>query len=144
MATLAADKKREFDASIPPAFEHYPAIASDIVYEGAAVTSQDSTGHAHPAAVADGEFVGFCNAKADNSGGAGAAINLHVRSKGKVKLPVTGVTAAIDVGKKVYLTDDDTFTLTSTAGKRIGKITRWVSGTNCIVYFEATSYDIPT
>lgn len=144
MTTLAADKKREFDASIPPAFEHYPVIAADIIYEGAAVTLQASTGHAKPAAVADTEFVGFCTAKADNATGAGAAINVHVRSKGKVKLSVTGVTAATDVGSKVYLTDDDTFTLTSTSGKRVGKITRWISTTYCMVYFEASAYDIAT
>lgn len=142
MSTRTEDIKREFDAGIFPAFEDYLAIVTDIVYEGSAVTLQTSTGHARPASIADTVFAGFAVKQADNSDGAAGAINVQVRTQGKVKLPVTGVSAVTDVGKKVYLTDDDTFTLVAAGGLLIGRVVRWISSTNCIVFFAATPLDI--
>ncbi len=143
MTTLAADKLRDFDASIPVAYEHYPVTVTDIIYEGAAVTIKTS-GNARPAVVADVKFVGFATAKADNSAGAAGDINVQVRTQGKVKIPVTGVTGIGDVAKKVYLTDDNLFTLVATSMLLLGKVVRWVSGTNCIVHFQNVAYDPAT
>lgn len=48
---------------------------------------------------------------------------------------VTGAAAQTDVGKMVYLTDDDTLTLTRpTLGIPIGVIVRWHTSTTCDVY----------
>lgn len=143
MTTLAADKLRDFDASIPVAYEHYPVTVADIIFEGAAVTIKAS-GYARPAVVADAKFAGFATAKADNSAGAAGAINVQVRTQGKVVIPVTGVDGIDDVAKKVYLTDDNLFTLVATNMLLLGKVVRWVSGTNCEVHFQHAAYDVAT
>lgn len=54
-------------------------------------------------------------------------------------ISVTGVTAATDVGKLVYATDENTFTLTPTSNiPAVGFIHRFVSGTTVhVVFFSA-------
>ncbi len=133
MTTLAANSPRHYELGDRNAF---PVIASDIIYEGAAV-GDNGSGLARPLAAAD-PFMGFAEAKADNSAGAASAINVRVLERGKIELAVTGVTGAGDVGSSVYASDDDTFTLTSTSNTLIGKVARHVSGTTCVVTFKAT------
>lgn len=136
MATLAADKVRPFELTGTPDLNDLPVVATDIIYEGAAVG--DSSGLARPLVALDA-FLGFAERQCDNSAGAASAKNVRVRSRGFVQLPVTGAASADDVGATVYASDDDTFTLTSTGNSSIGKVHRWVSGTTCIVYFEAAA-----
>jgi hypothetical protein len=76
----------------------------------------------------------------DNSAGAAGALNVRVKPRGRVILPVVGVTAVTDEGATVYASDDDTFTLTATGNSAIGKITRYISGTTVEVYYEAASF----
>jgi hypothetical protein len=135
MTTLAADKARDFVLG-----EHtdLPVIASDIIYEGAAV-GENGSGYFRPLVAAD-PFSGFAQSKADNSAGAAGAVNVRVRTRGRAILSVTGVTAVTDEGATVYASDDDTFTLTSSGNTAIGKVTRYISGTSVEVYFEAASF----
>jgi hypothetical protein len=140
VATLAANAKRAYEAGYEPCFNDFPMVASDIVYEGAAVgdaadAGTGTDGYAHPIDASD-VFLGFADSKADNSSGAAGAINCRVRQRGAVSLAVTGVTGTSDVGATVYCTDDNTFTLTASGGIAIGKIIRHVSSTTVIVYFE--------
>lgn len=137
MATLAANKKRVFEHNADPVLGDIPVIASDIIYEGAAVGESSSTGNARPLAAGD-NFLGFAIAKADNSAGAVGAVNVRVRQKGLVKLSVTNVSADDDLGIAIYASDDDTFTTASTGNTQIGKLARWISGSTCMVYFEST------
>lgn len=130
MATLAKNKVREFEMD---GFAEYPVVASDIIYAGAAVSL--NSGNARPLNTSD-TFVGFAMAQADNASGAAGAINVTVRTKGKIKLAVTGVTGVGDVGSDVYATDDDTFTLTASGGKAIGTVHRYISGTTVVVAFQ--------
>lgn len=136
MTTLAVDKPRtyelhgEFDTDIP-------AIASDIIYEGAAV-GENGSGYFRPLVAAD-PFAGFALTRCDNSAGAAGVKNVHVRAKGSVVLSVTGVTAVTDEGSTVYAADDDTFTLTAGSNTAIGKVVRYISGTQVVVYFESAA-----
>lgn len=141
MATLAADKPRVFEWTGPhPEYNEHPVIAADIIYAGAAV-SLDNSGNAQPLVVANTEngFAGFAGARLDNSGGAAGDRRVNVFARGYAKLAVVGVTSNDMVGDAVYATDDDTFTLTASGGLQIGKVSRWISGTTCMVYFEALS-----
>ena len=131
MATLAQDKPRAFGVGD---FNELPVIASDIIFEGAAV-GDNASGLARPLVAAD-PFLGFAKERCDNSAGAASARNVKVFERGKIELDVVGVASAADVGEAVYASDDDTFTLTSTGNTAIGKVARWVSGTRCVVYFE--------
>lgn len=131
MTTLATDKPRIFQMS---EYADIPAVASDIIYEGAAVG--DSSGTARPLVAGDA-FLGFADRIADNSAGAAGAINVRCRQKGKIQLAVAGVASTDDIGATVYASDDDAFTLTAGANTAIGKVDSWLTSTICIVYFEA-------
>lgn len=135
MATRASDIARPFEAGNADDFNDLPVIASDIIYEGSAV-GDNGSGLARPMVSAD-PFLGFAMTQCDNSAGAASAKNVRVRSRGFVQVAVVGATSAADVGEAVYASDDDTFTLTASTHTTIGKVHRWVTGTSCIVYFEA-------
>ncbi len=138
MATLTADVKRvyEFSDDGGPAYNDIPMIASDTIYEGAAVGESSSTGNARPLVAGDA-FLGFATAQATNGATIGA-VTVRVRQRGTVKLTVTGVTADDDLGVAVYASDDAVFTTASTGNTQIGKLVRWVSSTTALVYFEST------
>lgn len=135
LATLAADKARNFELGD---LQDLPMIASDIIYEGAAV-GDNGSGLARPLVAGD-PFFGFAERTADNSAGAASALRVRVRTKGQVQLAVTGAASAADVSETVYASDDDTFTLTAGSNTAIGKVSRWVSGTTCIVAFQALPF----
>lgn len=135
MATLAADKPRAYEG-VAGNRNDLPVVASDIIFEGAAV-GDNASGYARPLVAAD-PFYGFAIRKADNAAGAAGDVNVHLHSEGLIQVPVVGVTGVGDVGTSVYASDDDTFTLTSTSNTLIGKVWRHVSGTTCVVSFKAT------
>lgn len=132
MTTLAANAPRAFEIG---SRNEIPVIASDIIYEGAAVGVVSASGHARPLAAGD-RFVGFAEQKADNAAGAAATVNVRVIEAGKVQLAVSGAVIT-DVGQPVYATDDDTFTFSPVGGVFIGFVHRFVSSGIVIVAFDA-------
>jgi len=131
--TLAADTPRAYELGI---IEEYPVVATDIIYEGAAV-GENASGYARPLVALD-PFLGFAESKADNSAGAAGAVNVRVRQKGKVQLAVAGATAVTANDRPlVYALDDNSFTLTSTGATAIGRVSRWISSGVAIVEFDA-------
>src|SRR3990167_3032141 len=138
MTTLAAAAPRAYELG---SRNSIPVIASDIIYEGAAVGIVDGTGHARPLNAAD-RFAGFAEAKADNSAGAAAAINVDIIASGETHLWVTGAVIT-DVGQPVYATDDNTFVFLPTAAVFIGFVKRFVSTDVAVVEFDAANYEDP-
>jgi hypothetical protein len=133
MTTLAADLPRAYALGD---YEDYPVIASDIIYQGAAVGENDA-GYAQPL-VATKAFLGFADRKADNSAGAAGAINVRVQTRGVVRLTVAGATAITANDRPaVYALDDNSFTLTATSASLIGYVRRWLASTDCLVEFDA-------
>jgi hypothetical protein len=135
MATLSSDKARAFHA-IDNVFD-LPAVATDIIYKGAAVG--DSSGTGRPLVAAD-VFMGFAVAKCDNSAGAASAKQIRVSQSGVVEIAVTGVSSTDSVGVDVYATDDDTFTLTASGASSIGTIVKWITGTTCLVAYQGSAF----
>ncbi len=132
MATLAADAVRQhvpFGTDV----NDLPVIAADIIYEGAAV-GDNGAGFARPLVAGD-PFRGFAEVRADNAAGAAGDIRVRVRRRGAARLSIAAL-AITDVGKDVFASDDDTFTLTQGANTRIGYVARWVSTGVGIVEFE--------
>lgn len=134
MTTLAVDKMRTYELG---EFNELPVVAADIIYEGAAV-GDNGSGFARPLVALDA-FQGFAVRKADNSAGANGAINVKLRQTGEIVLSVATLASFNDEGSTVYASDDDTFTLVSTGNTAIGKVARYISGTNALVHFEAAS-----
>lgn len=133
MTTLAANTPRDYQLGD---FEDYPVIADDIIYEGAAV-GDNGSGYARPLEAGD-PFLGFCAQKADNAGGSAGDVRVRTRAKGKIKLAI-GSLAITDVGKDVYASDDNTFTLTKSTNTRIGHVSQFVSSGVGIVSFESVN-----
>lgn len=133
MTTLAANVVRVYEHGD---INTLPVIASDIIYEGAAV-GDNASGYARPLVAGD-PFRGFAVRKADNSAGAAGAVNVDVRTRGFIQLAI-GSLAITDVGKDVFASDDNTFTLTQSTNTRIGYVHRFVSSGVGIVAFAANS-----
>ena len=132
MTTLAANANRVY--GLGDRLE-YPVIASDIIFEGAAV-GENGSGYARPLQAAD-PFLGFAEAKADNSAGAAGAVNVRVKSRGYIKLAISAIAITANDRPAVYASDDDTFTLTSTSNTLIGYVAQWLSTGYAIVEFDA-------
>ncbi len=134
MTTLSADKSRDF---VLGEHNHLPVIAADIIYEGAAVGVTGS-GYARPLVSGD-PFRGFALQKVDNDAGAAGDKNVWVRQKGRAVLAISGL-ALTDVGRPVFASDDDTFTLTG-LGTYIGHVVRWIASGSGEVEFDATKVE---
>jgi hypothetical protein len=135
MTTLAANAPRDEQLGD---LEEYPVIATDIIYEGAAV-GENGSGYARPLVALD-PFLGFAERNADNSAGAAGAINALLRKRGTVKLPVTGA-AITDLGLPVYAQDDNAFSFIKTAGSFVGRMARYVSSGIAMVEFGPEMVD---
>lgn len=133
MTTLSANALRDYQLGDS---EEYPVIASDIIYQGAAV-GENGSGYARPLQAGDA-FLGFAEAKADNSAGSAGDINVNVKARGRVQLAVAGATAITANDRPaVYASDDNTFTLTASTNSLIGYVSRWISSGVCVVEFDA-------
>ena len=132
MTTLAADKIRQFSVG---EYEEYPVIASDIIYEGAAV-GENASGYARPLEGAD-VFLGFAERKADNSAGSAGDVRVRVLTRGRVVAAITSLAITANDRPAVYMSDDDVFTLTSTSNSKIGNVSRWIATGSAVVEFDA-------
>lgn len=134
MTTLAKDTPRRYELGD---MNDLPMVQSDTIYEGAAV-GDNGSGYFRPLVAGD-PFAGFCVQKAVNAVATDGAENVRVKTKGEIILTITSV-AVTDIGKAVYATDDNAFTLTPGnigAASFIGRIKR-VHGTNLAsVAFDA-------
>ena len=138
MTTLAKDTPRDYELGN---INEIPVIASDIIYEGAAVGVVIASGHARPLTSVD-NFVGFAEQKADNSAGSAADINVRFKKRGMVSLSVSGAVIT-DINQPVYATDDDTFVFLPTGAKFVGFIRRFVSSGVVIVEYDVDNYVDP-
>lgn len=132
MATLTENTPRVYAIGNRLA---YPVIASDIIYEGAAV-GENASGYARPLSAGD-VFLGFAVAQADNSSGSAGDIDVTVESKGYIKLPITSIAITSNDRPAVYASDDNTFTLTKGSNSLIGYVAQWESTGYAIVEFDA-------
>lgn len=139
MANLAKDTVRVYEGGGDPAFNDFPVAATTQIFQGSAVGMASGAGQAKVLAQSDAAFCGFAERGADNSTGASGDVEVHVRSKGIVKLPVTGVTLNTLPGAAVYASDGNTFDLTATGDVGIGRIHRVVEAGVAMVAFEASS-----
>jgi hypothetical protein len=141
MTTLAANKPRVYEGGHRIEENVMPVIASDIIYEGAAVGFNDAAGTVGPLGTSScNKFCGFAYTKADNSAGAASAINCDLITQGHIVLPVTGAVIT-DVKQPVYATDDDTFAFSPVSGYFVGYIHRWISAGVALVAFDADWQD---
>lgn len=137
---LSADTPRQYDPAVPPMFVDLPGKVSTTFYEGGAVTDEGGAGEVDVLTASEG-FCGFVERYALTTATT-AAVRVKVRQQGVIKnVACTGLDAHTDYGVAVYMSDNGTFTLTSTTTNvQIGKVQAWggVSGYGDI-FFQAAA-----
>lgn len=132
MTTLAVDLPRKYALGD---MDEYPVIASDIIYEGAAV-GENASGYARPLVAGD-PFLGFCQEQVDNSTGSAGDKRVRVLTRGCITLPISAIAITANDRPAVYASDDNAFTLTASTNTLIGYVRRWVSTGLAVVEFDA-------
>jgi predicted RecA/RadA family phage recombinase len=136
MAQLTAAKARIYEQGDQA---DYGVRASQAIYEGSVVgLVPSSTGAGYARQLEAGDiFVGFAMLDVAAPAADGGAL-VRVRQRGKIVVPLTSV-AVTDIGKPVYASDGDTFTLTAGSNTHVGRVAR-VDGTNsAVVEFDASN-----
>jgi hypothetical protein len=137
MTTLAKDSPRAFELGL---VNQIPAVAADIVYDGA-YAGDNGAGYARPLVVGD-RFLGLTIRQADNSAGSAGAIDVTVQESGKFPASIAGAVLS-DVGQPVYASDDDTLTFSPVGGSFVGFVHRFVAAGKVIVRFDVHGYADP-
>lgn len=111
----------------------YPIDTSAVIYEGAAVGLNASTKKARQLVAGD-LFLGHAKSRADNSGGSVMALGNSARSTVEVDTDDYGIVVTVagasddgDIGKPVFASDSQTYTLTQGTNSYVGKIVRYDS-----------------
>ncbi len=131
MAKLTNDTLRTYETQDDS--NALPVAAGTKIFGGALVGCTD-TGYARPLQAGD-PTAGFAVDGADNTDGEDGAVPVAIKARGKVCLYIPGITAS-DIGKNVYASDDDTFTLTAPDNSLVGKLVRIEEPDNGIVAFD--------
>lgn len=135
--TLAANKNRSEKRDAGP-LNQFPVIASDIIYEGAAV-GDNGSGYARPLVTGD-NFLGFAETKVDNSSGSAGDKDVRVHTHNWTTCTISGAVIT-DVDRPVYASDDDTFTFVAVGTSYVGRAHRFVASGIMEVEFDAHGVD---
>lgn len=123
MAALTTDNSAlKITALGEGCYASLPVKAATTIYQGAAVTDAGGNGTANGLVAAE-NFVGFARRRADNSAGAAGDLWVELITNGFVEgVSITGGNGNTDHGVSVYMSDDQTFTLTSSGNTLVGKV----------------------
>lgn len=117
---LSADRNLEYFTS--QQFIEVPVDDNEVIYKGAFVGRNRSTGYARALTAGD-EFLGIAYQQADNTIGGHTAGGINVRLFQAIDIVHTLTSVAnADIGKDVYASADDTLTLTPIGNSRVGRI----------------------
>lgn len=130
MPQLSANLARSFELGD---FTDLPVKAASVIYEGSAVGL--TAGYARQLNAGD-LFVGFAHIGVPTAPVADGDLLVRVRRMGLIVLTITSV-AVTDIGKPVYASDGDTFTLTSGSNSHIGRVVRVIAANTALVAFDA-------
>ncbi|MGE0481811.1 MAG: hypothetical protein AB7Q17_15205 [Phycisphaerae bacterium] len=119
---MALTANRELRFYTSPALIELPVDDNVVIWKGALVGRNRSTGYCRPLSSGD-DFLGVAYQKADNTVAGHTAGGISVRLQQNVDVVHTLSGAANgDVGKTAYATDDATLTLNPSGTSRIGRI----------------------
>lgn len=132
-ATAARDGKRKEGDIVS---YKMPASTSVTIYKGTMVSVRVADGYAYPGRNGTGtdKFVGVATETKSGDGTAGSA-RVKVEKTGSYIFVASGM-AQTDVGKAVYISDDQTVTLTSTDAQLCGYIEEYLSATSVRVRID--------
>ncbi len=128
---MALSSNRELQFFTSRALVDIPVNDNTIIYKGAFVGLDATTGYARPLVAGD-DFLGVAYSQADNtvSGHTAGGITVRLHQDLDIIHTLAGV-AQTDLGKQVYASDDGTLTLTASGNSLIGRIVA-VEGTDLV------------
>ena len=132
MVKLTKDVARDYELGD---INEIPVLGGELLYQGAAIGLEIASGYARSLVPTD-KFLGFAEDIVDASNLTDGEKNVRVKKRGAIALEITGITLA-DVGKAVYATEDNTFTLSNTGSVYIGQISRFIGDEKVVVDFDA-------
>jgi len=132
MTKLTTDTNRVYELGD---INEFPVLGGELIYQGAAVGLEVASGYVRDLQVGD-KFLGFAEDNIDATNASDGEKNIRLKRRGNVTLELSGA-ALTDVGKSIYATDDNTFTLSNTSSVYIGQIIRHQLGDEVIVDFDA-------
>jgi hypothetical protein len=138
MTALNTDTNRIYET--PNDSNAIPVVAGAKIYQ-CALVGRSAAGYGQPLQAGD-IAVGFAKEHTDNTNGIDGEKTCELKAKGKVSLFISGITIA-DVGRKVYASDDNTFTLTATGNSFVGFVARFEKADYAIVAFDFFMDEIP-
>jgi len=102
----------------------WPVYAAEKIPAGTLV-ARSTSGYAYKATdAASRTFAGVSESQADNTDGLSAAINVTVHRRGVFKFASAATFTAADIGKQVYVSDNQTVALTGTSHSlKCGRVT---------------------
>lgn len=134
MTTLSASRTRAYTNTD---INGLMVPSTTTIYSGAAVGKNAATGK--PRALQGGDqFLGFARSSVNHIRGQEREAPITLVDRGQVGLVVSGAVEA-DIGKDVYATDDDTFTLSSTGASFIGVAKQLLSAGKLLVEISPPS-----
>jgi len=131
MTALNTDTNRVFET--PDDTNAIPVAAAAKIFQGALV-GRTAAGYGRPLKAGD-VAIGFAKDPIDNTNGVDGEKTCELKSKGKASLFIGGL-ALGDVGRKVYASDDNTFTLNAGGNSAVGKLVRFEKADYGIVAFD--------
>jgi len=137
MAQSTSDGGPSVYSATTPAFIPLPVAASTLIY-GIRPVAVNASGYGVPVTAASGlRFVGFSQARADNSNGLAGAINVNYSPANgpDAQLYYFGCTGATQawVGQVVYFVDDQTVALSASNSVICGVVIEFLSATQVLV-----------
>lgn len=136
MTSLNTDTNRVFET--PSDSNAIPVAAGAKIYQGALI-GKIAAGYGRPLNASD-IAMGFAKDNIDNTNGVDGEKICELKAKGKVSLFISGISIA-DVGRKVYASDDNTFTFAEAGNSIVGKLVRFEKADYGIVAFDFLSVD---
>jgi hypothetical protein len=132
MTALTKDILREYELGD---INEFLVEANTIIYAGAAVGLNEA-GYARGLKVGD-KFAGFADRHANNTEGTDGETRIGVKRRGFIVLDIAGI-GMDKVGSKVYASDDNSFTLSSSGdASLIGNLVRYIDNVQGLVEFIA-------
>lgn len=122
--------------------DELPVKAAELIERGDFV-SDDAAGFMETIVGASGNnFVGIATEAADNSAGVAGSKSVKLKQAGKIVEDVVGATGVTDLLAAVYTVDGKTLQLDGTGAVNVGFVARYISGTKCVVYFNALTPNV--
>ena len=134
MTAASADVNTSYS---PAATARFPVAASKIY--GGTIVVTNAAGYLEAGAdVTAKVFAGIAIEQYDNSAGSAGDLTAVVHTRGSFQLTTGETLTVADVGKKVYITDDQTFAFvgTTTNDVYIGKIEEFISANEAIISID--------